>query len=238
MIFIKFKAGSFPPDVGITMKNKLLIVDDHTLIREGLSFLINNQPDFEVVGEAGTVTDAVAKAISLRPDLVLMDVGLPDGTGMDATKAILAQCPEINIIMLTIHDADEILLEAIRSGARGYLMKNTTARNLIDSLRALTLGEVAVSKEMTERIMVELVNEKKSLREETVVINQLTARELEILREISSGATNKEIAERLFISVNAVKKHIHEILGKLQVKNRREAGLFAIRHGLKKNTLQ
>ena len=140
--------------------------------------------------------------------------------------------------MLTIHDADEILLEAIRSGARGYLMKNTTARNLIDSLRALTLGEVAVSKEMTERIMVELVNEKKSLREETVVINQLTARELEILREISSGATNKEIAERLFISVNAVKKHIHEILGKLQVKNRREAGLFAIRHGLKKNTLQ
>ena len=216
------------------MKNKLLIVDDHTLIREGLSFLINNQPDFEVVGETGSVTDAVAKAVSLRPDFILMDVGLPDGTGMDATKAILAQCPEINIIMLTIHDADEILLEAIRSGARGYLMKNTTARNLLDSLRALTRGEVAVSKEMTERIMTELVNEKKSLREETVVIDQLTAQELEILREISNGATNKEIAEHLLVSANAVKKHVHEILDKLKVSNRREAGLFAIRHGLKK----
>jgi len=157
---------------------------------------------------------------------------------MDATKAILAQCPEINIIMLTIHDADEILLEAIRSGAKGYLMKNTTARNLIDSLRALTRGEVAISTEMTGRIMAELANEKKSLREESAVIDQLTARELEILREISNGATNKEIAEHLFISVNTVKNHVHEILEKLKVKNRREAGLLAIRHGLKKNMLQ
>jgi len=237
-ISLRFKVGLCPTDAGILMKNKLLIVDDHAVIREGLAFLINNQPDFEVVGEAGTVTDAVTKAVALRPDLVLMDVGLPDGTGMEATKSILAQCPEINIIMLTIHDADEILLEAIRSGAKGYLMKNTTARNLIDSLRALTRGEVAISTEMTGRIMEELANEKKSLREESTVIDQLTTRELEILGEISNGATNKEIAERLFISVNTVKNHVHEILEKLEVKNRREAGLLAIRHGLKKNLLQ
>jgi len=216
------------------MKNRLLIVDDHVVLREALSDFLSHQPDFEVVGEAGTVNEAVTKAIELEPDMILMDVGLPDGSGVEATRNILTQRPDIKIMMLTINDSDETLLDAIRSGAKGYLMKNTTSNSLIASLRALGRGEVALSREMTGRVMAGLANGKDSSRATNSVADQLTSRELEVLREVSSGATNKEIAEHLFISVNTVKNHVHDILEKLELKNRREAALLAIRHGLHK----
>jgi len=214
---------------------KLLIVDDHVILREGLTSLLGTQPDFEVVGEAGTASEAVTKACELKPDIVLMDIGLPDGSGVDATRAILAERPETNIVMLTILDSDNMLLEAIRSGAKGYLLKNTTAVNLIRSLRALGRGEVALSRQMTGRIVAGLASEDHSSQERDAVLNQLTRREVEILRKVSSGASNQEIAEQLFISVNTVKNHVHDILAKLELKNRREATLFAIQHGLNKS---
>jgi len=215
-------------------KTKILIVDDHTVLREGLTSLLNSQPDFEVVGNVGTVNDAIAAACNLNPNLILMDIGLPDGTGVDATKAILAKRPNTDIVMLTIHDSDEMLFDAMRSGAKGYLMKNTSMNNLISSLRSLERGEAAISRKMTRRILSGLVNDQDT-RPGDDAIQQLTAREVEILAEVSSGATNKEIAERLFISVNTVKNHIHDILRKLDLKNRREARMFAIRNGIKKS---
>lgn len=213
---------------------KLLIVDDHVILREGLTSLLGTQPDFEVVGEVGTASEAVTKACELKPDIVLMDIGLPDGSGVDATRAILAEQPDTKIVMLTILDSDNTLLEAIRSGAKGYLLKSTTAINLIRSLRSLGRGEVALSREMTGRILAGLANEDHASQEREAALSQLTSREVEILRKVSSGASNKEIAEQLFISVNTVKNHVHDILAKLEVKNRREASLFAIHHGLNK----
>lgn len=216
-------------------KIKLLIVDDHVVLRDGLVSLFSPQPDFEVVGEAGTKSDAVTKACALKPDLVLMDIGLPDGNGVDATKSILAERPETDIVILTLHDSDELLMDAIRSGAKGYLLKTTPAAQVIASLRALGRGEPAISRQMIGRVLTGLVKEKRFPEEENPAINQLTPRELEVIVEISKGATNREIAERLFISVNTVKNHVHEILSKLELKNRREAALFAKRHGLNKS---
>jgi DNA-binding NarL/FixJ family response regulator len=214
-------------------KIKLLIVDDHVVLRDGLVSLFTPQPDFEVVGEAGTVSEAVTKACDLEPDLVLMDIGLPDGSGVEATKAILARRPDTDIVILTLYDSDELLMDAIRSGAKGYLLKTTPAARVIASLRALVRGEPALSPRMTGRVMAGLASEKHPTDEEKIsAIDHLTARELEVLGEISKGATNKEIAERLFISVNTVKNHVHEILNKLELKNRREAASFAIRHEL------
>ena len=143
----------------MTSNLKILIVDDHVVLRNGLASLLNLQPDFEIVGEAGTVAEAVLKASNLRPDLILMDIELPDGTGVEATKTILSQFPDINILMLTIYDSDEKLMNAIRSGAKGYLLKNTTSKNLIETLRALGRGEVVFSREMTGRVITGLTKE-------------------------------------------------------------------------------
>lgn len=219
---------------GMMNKIRILIVDDHVVMREGLVSLLSLHTDFEVVGEAGTLSDAVEKAREMEPDTVLMDIGLPDGTGVEATRKILAERPETRIVMLTIHDTDEMLLDALRSGARGYLLKNTSATNLIGSLRALSRGEAALSRMMTGRVLTKLAGENHSSQEREAALSQLTARELQILQKISSGDTNKEIAKELVISVNTVKNHVHEILGKLNLKNRREAGLYAVRHGLDK----
>jgi len=216
------------------LKTRLLIVDDHVVLRDGLASIFNSQPDFEVVGEAGTSNEAVARADKLKPDLILMDIGLPDGNGVAATSAILAKNPDINIVVLTLHDSDELMLEAIRNGAKGYMLKNTPAIKLIAALRALKNGEAALSRQMTSRLIEELASEKKTPQSRNTEIDQLTAREQEILKEISSGASNQEIANQLFISVNTVKNHVHDILKKLKVKNRREATLIAIRNGMDK----
>jgi len=213
---------------------RILIVDDHAVLREGLASLLDHQPDFEVVGEAGTMSDAVMKAGELKPDLILMDISLPDGSGLEATRAILKQAPDTNIVILTIHDSDELLMDAIRNGARGYLMKNTSSKDLITSLRALRRGELALTREMAGRVISGFSSDAEQSQKRERVVDQLTSRELEVLMEVSSGATNKEIAERLFISVNTVKNHVHDILDKLGLKNRREATLFAIRHRLNK----
>jgi len=216
----------------MTKKIKLLIVDDHVVLRDGLVSLFSPQPDFEVVGEAGTLSEALSMACELEPDLVLMDIGLPDGSGLDGIKEILSHRPETDIVILTLHDSDELLMEAIRCGAKGYLLKNASATEVIASLRALGRGEPALSRQMTGRILTGLATEKHLPQEFRQAIDQLTPRELEVLQELSTGATNREIAERLFISVNTVKNHVHGILSKLELKNRREAELLANRQGL------
>ena len=210
---------------------KLIIVDDHVLFREGLAAIIRSESDFQIIGQAGTVQEAIEIVKLLRPDMVLMDFGLPDGTGAEATRAILAAHPSCKIVFLTMSEEDEHLFAAIRSGAKGYLLKNMHPSKLISTLRSVQRGESALSRAMTLRLMQELARTKEPARMEDAT---LTRRELEVLRELAAGLSNQEIAERLFISENTVKYHVHSILEKLNLSDRRDATLYAREHGLLK----
>lgn len=211
---------------------RILIVDDHVLFREGLASLIEAQSGYTVVGEAGSVGEAVAMARELQPDLILMDFGLPDGTGLDATQVILAEQPEAKIIFLTVHEQDDRLFAAIRSGAKGYLLKNVPASKLLAYLRGVECGEAAISLTMAGQILQEFSRLSPARDPNRLEVGELTWREIEVLRELASDATNREIADRLVISEHTVKIHVRHILAKLDLRNRREAASFARRHGL------
>ncbi len=211
---------------------KTLIVDDHALFREGLASLLAGQPDFTVIGEAACVQGAIAMAHDLRPDLVLMDFTLPDGTGLDATRAILGRHPDTKIVFLTVHEDDERLFAAIRSGAKGYMLKNVPVAKLLEHLRGLERNEAAILPAMTGRILEELARTRPGQQPDHSALTQLTSRELDVLRELTKGASNREIAERLFITENTVKNHVGNILNKLNLPNRREAARFACQYGL------
>jgi DNA-binding NarL/FixJ family response regulator len=213
---------------------KLLVVDDHILFREGLVSLINRQEDLHVVGEAGSVADAVRLAGELQPDMVLMDFNLPDGSGLDATRAIIELLPETKIVFLTIYDDDERLISAIRLGAKGYLLKNIPVANLLSALRGMLRGEAALSRVMTSRIMEEFSHTARGSADHLSnnPVDLLTGREMEVLTAMVSNASNREIAERLFISENTVRNHVHNILEKLKVSSRREAISLARRYGM------
>jgi DNA-binding NarL/FixJ family response regulator len=210
---------------------KILIVDDHVIFREGLMELFRKAPDFTVVGDAGSVKECIEKSLNYRPDIILMDFSLPDGTGLDATRAILSELPDCKIIFLTIYETDENLLEAVRLGAQGYMLKNVSGSSLLASLRGLAQGEMAMSRKFLSRV-VESSRAAPSLAHKADLIDQLSARETEILTELQNGTSNKEIALRLSISENTVKHHIHSILEKFGVENRRQAGVIAKQIGL------
>jgi DNA-binding NarL/FixJ family response regulator len=211
---------------------RILIVDDHVMFREGLVALLKTQKDMEVVGEAGTVRDAVSLAEALRPDLVLMDFGLPDGTGVAATQAILSARPEIKVVFLTVQDSNERVFAAIRSGASGYLLKNLSSASMITSLRSLSNGEAPISRKMTMEILREFSHLACASRNSPPVTSDLTMREVEILQELASGYSNQEIAAHFSVTEITVKNHVHHVLKKLGVKNRREAARYAVENGL------
>jgi DNA-binding NarL/FixJ family response regulator len=201
---------------------RILLVEDHLLFQESLGRLLDAQRDLSVVGGATSVLEAVAKANQLRPDVILMDFTLPDGTGVEATQAILAKHPAIKIIFLTIHEEDEKIFDAIRHGAVGYLPKNVTSSRLLAYLRGLERGEVAIQPEFTARILKEFANlpPREDIAGEATA--RLTARQRDILRELKTGATNREIAARLVISEQTVKNHVSRVLKKLNIKSRHE----------------
>jgi len=166
---------------------------------------------------------------SIKPDMILMDFTLPDGTGADATRQILGEHPDCKIVFLTMSEEDEDLFAAIRSGAKGYLLKNMQPRKLVAALRGVQRGESALSRSMTVRLMEEFSHTKKSeYPQETT----LTRREIDVLRALASGLSNQEIAAHLFISENTVKYHVHSILEKLNLRDRKEAANYAREHGL------
>ncbi len=205
---------------------RILLVDDHALFREGLASLLSNQPDFTVVGEAGSGREAISKAFELGPDLVLMDISLPDINGMEAAKTILSRQPNTKIVMLTIHETDDLLLNAIAHGAKGYLLKNTSLNKILASLRALERGEAALSRTMISRVLDEFTRMASRRVPEPDGLENLTDRELEIIQLLAEKATNRQIAERLSITETTVKVHVHNIFDKLEIKNRREAARF------------
>jgi len=211
----------------------VLVVDDHIMFREGLIGLLRSTHDFNVVDQAGLICEGIQKALQHKPDIILMDFSLPDGTGLEATQIILEQLPDCKIIFLTVYETDENLLSAIRLGAKGYMLKNVSSSSLIASLRALEQGELAMSRKMMSKALefsrFALSNPKKDLA------SKLTPREIDILYELQNDASNSEISRRLYLSENTVKHHLHNILDKLEVDNRRQAGLIARQMGLRKN---
>lgn len=208
---------------------KLVIVDDHTLFREGLASIFQMEKDIDVVGLAGSVEEALFFVRKLKPDMVLMDFSLPDGTGVDATRLILKELPNCQIIFLTISERNEDLYAAIRSGAKGYLLKNMKPGDLVRSLRQVISGEAALSRKMVLSLIDQIADEERKLASGKLhpILKQLTIRELEVLEEIVKDSSNKEIASVLGISLYTVKNHISNIINKLGVTNRREAASLA-----------
>lgn len=210
---------------------KILIIDDHIMFREGLAGLFQFTSDFFVVDQAGSVSEGIEKAFQHRPDIILMDFSLPDGTGLDATKAILDELPDCKIVFLTVYETDENMLAAIHLGAYGYMLKNVSSSSLLASLRALENGEIAMSRRMLSKTLW-LSQTTQAPRKD--LINKLSPREIDILFELQNDASNFEIAQKMYLSENTVKHHVHNILDKLGVHNRREAGEIARQMGLKK----
>jgi DNA-binding NarL/FixJ family response regulator len=212
---------------------KVLVIDDQILFREGLMSLLRSTPDFELVGSAGSVFEGCEQAALLNPDIILMDFSLPDGTGLDATRRILARSPQCKIVFLTVHGNDENLFSAIRLGAAGYLLKDISSSDLLSSLRELQKGEKAISHNMMSRIVDEFAHIHVSGTSDEKLLMRLSQRELEVVQELEAGATNLEIATHLFLSVNTVKHHVRNIISKLGLVNRRQVAEFARRNGLR-----
>lgn len=212
------------------MTIKVLVADDHKLFRQGLISLMKTREDFvEIVGEAETGEDAVKMAEELRPDVILLDIYMPEMDGLQAAKEIRARFPEIAIVMLTSSERDGHLYEAVKLGVAGYLLKSLDANELFDLLNGVVRGEIAMTRSMAGQMLKAVANRAvDSERGEQA----LTERELFVLRLVASGASNIEIAETLSISVNTVKSHLKNILDKLQLENRTQAATYAIKHGL------
>jgi two-component system response regulator DevR len=210
----------------------VLIIDHQAEYRQWLVNLLGDQPDFEVLGDAGTLVDGLSIFTRFSPELVLMDFNLPDGNSLQAARDMLRSQPQAIIVFLTEDSAEDKLVAAIHSGAKGYLLKSLNGSQLLASLRGLKFGQAPISRSMVARLLDELTKGNHTPTEQTSVIEHLTPRELEVLYHLSKGGTNRDIAGRLFISEYTVKNHVHSILDKLQVSNRREAIKFARQNGL------
>jgi two-component system nitrate/nitrite response regulator NarL len=209
---------------------KILVADDHLLFRQGLISLMQTRPDLvKVVGEASSGHEAVVMTQNLRPDVALLDIFMPQGDGLQAAKAIRETVPETAIVILTSSELDEHLYEAVRIGVAGYLLKNLDAHELFDLLAGIEHGEAAMTRAMAARLLREASRRagKPGLQSE-----ELTEREIEVLRLVVRGASNPEIAEELCITVNTVKSHLKNILNKLRLENRTQVAAYAVQTGL------
>ena len=213
---------------------KIIVVDDHILFREGLTNLLSSQPDMHVIADVGTGQEAIKSALELNPDLILMDVGLPDMQGFEAVKQILAKKPELNIVMLTVMESDDLLIRSIVAGAKGYLIKNLTMNQLFTSIRSLEKGEWALSRAMSGKVLEEFTRVASTIDQNDRTAQNLTARETEVLEKVGEGLDNYQIGEVLDISENTVRVHIHNIFEKLNLRSRSEAINFARRNNLTK----
>ena len=211
---------------------KILIVDDHVLFREGLVSLLANHPDLTVVGEAGSAGEAVTKTCGLKPDLVLIDLHLPDGGGPEVIKKILSERPETRVAVMTFNESEDLFISAIRNGAVGYLSKKMPLAKLLLSLRAISRGEAALSRTMASYLVAEFHRMGRITQIDESDAEVLTPREMDVLKLLGKNVTNQEIADHLVIAENTVKVHVHNILEKLNFQNRNQAGNFARRLGL------
>jgi DNA-binding NarL/FixJ family response regulator len=208
---------------------RVLLVDDHALFRKGVAELLSSEPGFELVGEAGDGIRAVEMARELMPDVIVMDISMPGIDGLEATRRIKAEIPYVRIIILTVSESDHSLFDAIKSGAQGYLLKNVQPEALLDTLNGVVRGEASISGAMAARLLQDLARESRPASPPPSPAGRLTQREQEVLRLVSQGKSNKEIASALSIAENTVKNHLKNILEKLHLENRVQAATFALR---------
>jgi len=205
---------------------RILIVDDHEVVREGLRSILATDPEFELIGEAADGGEAIRLAAELEPDIVLMDLSMPGIGGIEAIERIKALGLPLEIVILTTYDDDQLIIRGLRAGARGYLLKDAGRKALFDSIRAAHRGELLLPPAVAERVMSHLEKPRSSQNQ------GLTARELEVLALMADGAANKQIAGRLDIAERTVKAHVTSIFMKLEVNSRAEAVAVALRGGL------
>jgi DNA-binding NarL/FixJ family response regulator len=209
---------------------RILIVDDHEVVRLGLRTLLSRNPDFAVVGEAGSAQEALEKTRLYHPDVVVLDVRLPGKNGIQACAMIKEEMPETNVIILTSYAEDKILFEAINAGAAGYVLKQVGGDELVRAIQCIGRGEALLDPVVTQRVLerVRLA----SRQEQAAAFNDLTEQELRVLGLVAKGRTNKEIARALFLGEGTVRNYVSSILSKLDLTNRAEAAAYAVRHGL------
>jgi len=210
---------------------RIMLVDDHEVVRLGLKALIERHQGFEVVAEASAAHEAIQKAIAQEPDIVLMDIRLVGGSGIEACQEINDQLPDTKVIMLTSYAEDEMLFSAIRAGAVGYVLKQISSEALINTIEAAARGEAMLDPSLTQRIFTEV--RRAIQQEEVAAFTDLTPQEMQVLAAIVEGKTNREIANALFLSEGTVRNYVSSILSKLGVANRAEAAAYAVQHHLK-----
>ena len=215
------------------MSLRVLVADDHSLFRDGIVSLLN-AAGMQVVGEAGNGADAIALAHRLRPDVVLMDIQMPGLNGIEATRRLRAELPEVQIVMLTVSEDDADLFDAVRAGAAGFLLKSLNSDEFVDLLRGLERGEAPIPRHLAGRLMHGIAQQSKA----PALASTLTGRETEMLRLVAAGLPNRAIGQQLGVSENTVKYHMKNILQKLHLHNRAEAAAYAVQNGLVKQSPQ
>jgi DNA-binding NarL/FixJ family response regulator len=212
-------------------KQRIVLVDDHEVVRLGLKSLLERHPQFEVVGEASSARDALEQVAALEPDVVVMDIRLPGTSGIEACEQIVDQYPKIKVIMLTSYAEDEMLFSAIRAGASGYVLKQIASEELVKAIEAVGRGEALLDPAVTQRVFQEVRRAVKE--EEASAFQHLSQQEKHVLLLVSEGKTNREIAKNLFLGEGTVRNYVSSILSKLGVNNRAEAAAYAVEHNLR-----
>ncbi len=207
---------------------RILIADDHAIVRKGIRVLLATERDLQVVGEAGDGYEAVERAQALEPDVILMDLVMPNMDGIEATRQITAQQPQTRVLVLTSFAADDKVFPAIKAGALGYLLKDSTPQALVQAIHQVYRGEPSLEPTIARKVLTEITAPPK----DPLTQDPLTERELAILRLVAQGHSNREIAERLVIADMTVRTHVSNILGKLHLASRTQAALYALREGI------
>ncbi len=210
---------------------RLLLVDDHEVVRLGMKAHLERHPNIVVIAEASTEEEAIQKTLAHSPDIVLMDIRLAGGSGIDACQRIIERRPETKIIMLTSYAEDELLFAAIRAGAVGYVLKQVGAGDLMRAVEAAARGEGTLDPSLTSRVLNEV--RRSIAKEEATAFSDLTMQERQVLALIAEGQTNREIAQQLYLSEGTVRNYVSSVLSKLHVSNRAEAAAYAIKHHLR-----
>ena len=207
-----------------------MLVDDHEVVRLGLKALIERNPDMEVVAEAASAAEAVTKALAFRPDAIVMDIRLGNGSGIDATREIMAKLPASKIIMLTSYAEDEVLFAAIQAGAAGYVLKQAGSQDVLRALQAVAEGQALLDPALTERVFSQV--RQAAHAQEATAFAMLSEQERRVLALVTEGRTNREVAQTLHLGEGTVRNYVSNILGKLGVANRAEAAAYATRNNL------
>jgi len=213
------------------MAIRLLLIDDHAVVRTGLRMLLETEPDIEIAGEAGTAAEGMMAAAQLAPDVVLMDIGLPDRSGIEAAREIKNRAPATAVVALTIHEDEEYFFKMLEAGASGYVPKRAAPEELITAIRAAARGEVYLYPSLAKLLVKDFISQEPT-GATARTLDGLTAREQEVLEQLAEGAANPEIAERLNISPKTVARHRENIMSKLNLHSRSELVKYAIRKGI------